>query len=784
MPGTLQAGTRAGHEFLPADTTSFVGRRREIDEARRALSECHLLTMTGPGGVGKTRLAIRVASRLRRAFPDGVCLVELAELRDPALLPNFIAEKLGLRDQSARSAVDTVIEYLEHRQMLLVLDNCEHLVDACALFVDAVIRACPGLRVLTTSRQSLRVFGERIMIVRPLPVPDLDGAPTPEALGQFDSVGLFVDRAVAVLPGFNVSDDNCEVLARLCRSLDGIPLAIELAAGRLLALSLDQIEERLSQRYRLLTSGMRTAPSRQRTLRALIDWSYDLCTRQEKQVWSRTSVFSGSFDLDAAEYVCQGDGLESDDVLQVVAALVDKSVLLREESEGAVRFRLLETVREYGQDKLVETGEHAEIRRRHRDWYAGLVDRCDAEFIGPHQVEWVGRLRDEHANLRVALDYCATEPGEARVGLRMATQLDDYWGIRGFHTEARHWLDNALAATPEPSPERASALRMDGWFALLQGDVEAAKPLLGEAAELATQLGHEAEGAYVTHAWGMGALFVGELDTAVALLSDALDRFRAAGVLRGEMFGLFSLGITLGMKGERERALALLGECLDLTSRAGETFWRPYALWSVAHIEVLVDELDRAEDTGKEALRLQWQLDNKLAMAFSVDTLAWVWQRRGDPSRAATLFGAAAAVWHQIGAAPECYVTFATAHYEHLERTRADLGEARFEAAFQHGYELPTQTAVDYALGESPRAADAPVPEARKSTPLTRRERQIANLVAEGMSNKQIAAQLVISQRTAEAHVEHILVKLEFNSRAQIAAWVAGNRSTVDTDAD
>jgi non-specific serine/threonine protein kinase len=397
----------------------------------------------------------------------------------------------------------------------------------------------------------------------------------------------------------------------------------------------------------------------------------------------------------------------------------------------------------------------------------------------------VGRLRREHANLRVALDYCATEPGEAVVGLRMATQLDDYWGIRGFHTEARHWLDNALSATPEPSPERASALRMDGWFALLQGDIEAAKPLLGEAAELAARLDYAAEVAYVTHAWGMASLFVGELDTAVALLDDALARFRAAGVRRGEMFGLFSLGITLGMRGGREKALALLDECLDVTSRAGDTFWRPYALWSVAHIEVLHNELDRAEEAGKEALRLQWQLDNKLAMAFSIDTLAWVWQRRGEASRAATLFGAASAVWHQIGAAPECYVTFATAHYKHLDRTRADLGEARFEAAFRDGYELPSQTAVDYALGESRRAAAEPVaPEPRRPTPLTRRERQIADLVAEGMSNKQIAAELVISQRTAEAHVEHILVKLEFNSRAQIAAWVVGHRSTVDSDTD
>ncbi|WP_137816253.1 ATP-binding protein [Gandjariella thermophila] len=776
MRGTLERA-RQHVTGLPADTTSFVGRRREIDQVRQALTGCRLLTLTGPGGVGKTRLALRVAARLRRAFPDGVCLVELAELHDPALLANLVAERLGLRDQSARAPADTVIDHLHCRRVLLVLDNCEHLVETCAAFVDTLVRNCPELRVLATSRQSLQVSGERVLTVPPLPVPDPDAPLTPESLGNYESVDLFVDRAVAVHPAFTVSADNCAVLGRLCRRLDGIPLAIELAARRLLSLSLEQIEERLGARYRLLTAGMRTAPTRQRTLQALIDWSYDLCTEREQLVWRRSSVFSGSFDLDAAEHVCSGDDLAPEDVLPAIGALVDKSVLLREDTDRTVRYRLLETIREYGQERLAAAGEREAVRRRHQDWYARLTQRWDTEWPGPDQVRWVERLRREHANLRVALDYCATERGEAATGLRMATQLDDYWAIRGQLAEARHWLDNALQVAPEPSPERAGAMRLSGWFALLQGDVEVGMTRLGQAGELAEQVGDAAEAAYVTHAWGMGALFIGQLDTAVELLSDALPRFHAAGVRRGQLFGQFSLGITLGMRGDRQRALDVLRDCVSTTEELGEGYWRSYALWAIAHIEVLYDALDVAEPAAREAIRLQWQLDNKLALAFSVDTLAWVLQRRGDPERAATLFGAAAALWRQVGASPGCYVTFEAPHNDHLRMARADLGDERFDTAFQKGYTMPAEAAIDLALGGAAPSRPSAPPTGHQGMPLTRRERQIAELVAEGLSNREIASRLVISPRTAEAHVEHILVKLEFNSRAQIAAWVAEKRS-------
>jgi predicted ATPase/DNA-binding CsgD family transcriptional regulator len=780
MSDTLDAGARRGYTPLPADVTSFVGRDREISDVRHALSTSRLLTLTGPGGVGKTRLALRVGRQLRRAFPDGTCLVELAQLRDPALLVNVVAEQLGLRDQSSRAAIDTVTEHLRVRQVLLVLDNCEHLVDACAQLVHALLRTCPKVRMLATSRQSLRVPGEHTMAIAPLPVPEPDDHPMPDSLGRYDSVSLFVDRATAVIAGFTVSEDNCEVLARLCRGLEGIPLAVELAAARLRFLSLGQLEERLAQRFRLLTAGTRTAPLRQRTLQALIDWSYELCTSQERLVWSRSSVFSGSFELDAAEYVCQGEGLAADDVLPAIASLIDKSVLSREETEGAIRYQLLETVREYGQSKLTDEA-NAAVRRRHRDWYAQLLDRLHAEWIGPCQVSWVSRLRREHANLRVALDYCVTQPDEAATGLRMAVLLDDYWDLRGLQTEARHWLDSGLAATPQPTLERLSALRMDGWFALLQGDLDVGKPLLLEAAQLADRLNDRTESAHVTHCWGMATLFMGDVNTAATLLRDGLAKFRASGCRRGEIFEMFLLGVALGIRGDRKEALAMLKECLEITTAAGDVYFRSYALWSVAYLEVLHDHLDRAEDAGMRALRMQWQLDNRLAMAFTIETLAWVTIRRDQPTRAATLFGAASAIWQQIGAAPEYYAPFATSHSEHLDQTRAELGDDCFDNAFRHGSRLPTDAAVRCALGTTI-STPSEDREDQPRTVLTRREHQIAELVAEGLSNKEIAAQLVISRRTVETHVEHILVKLGFNNRAQIAAWSADPDFKVTVD--
>ncbi|WP_435244065.1 ATP-binding protein [Streptomyces sioyaensis] len=756
---------------LPADVTSFVGRRRQIADTKRLLSETRLVTLTGPGGVGKTRLALHVATAKRRSFHDGACLIELAELRDPALLAYAAAEKLGLH-MSARPVIDTIIEHLAPREVLLVLDNCEHLVQDCALFVDALLRGCPKVRILATSRQSLGVNGETTLTVPPLPVPEPDGTPSPDALVQYDSVRLFIDRAKAVLPQFDLHGQDSAVLARLCRDLDGIPLAIELAAVWLRALSLSQIEERLSERYRLLDRGSPAAPTRHRTLRALMDWSHHLCSGPEQQVWARASVFSGAFDLAAVEKVGSGDGVTTEEVPHVIFSLVDKSILIREEDASGVYYRMLETVREYGQERLVAAGEYEATRRRHRDWYAKVVDRFGAEFIGPDQEAWIRRLHREHANLRVALGFCIGRPGEAVIALHMATMIDEYWSIRGVNTEARHWFDLALAASPEPTRQRSSALCLSAWYALLQGDTDAATRQLAEAAELAERLGGVGRHAFVTLMQGMKALFTGELESAASLIGDALSGFRAK-YPRGELFALAQLGLTLGLKGDREQGLAYLDECVATAAQVGEVYWRAWALWAISFVEVDHD-LGRAEATGMEALEIHGRMGGKLGLAFSIDALAWVHERQGRHIEAATLFGSAAATWREIGGSPDYYVPMGTVHHRYVSETRAALGADRYEAAFRYGYRLPPQEAIDVARGG--KAAETTPRPAGEQPPLTPREWQIAELVAEGLPNKDIAARLVISRRTAETHVDHILTKLEFTSRTQVAVWYTAQK--------
>ncbi len=768
-------GSRKRVGDLPADMTSFVGRRQEITEVKRLLSSSRLVTLTGAGGVGKTRLALRVARDLSRSFQGRVWFVELAELREAALLANTVAERVEIHDQSARPAVEALIESLRAKPGLVLLDNCEHLIGPCAELISTLLAACPELRILATGRQALGLLGESVYTVPVFAVPDVRRAHSAEALTSYAAIRLFVERAQAVQISFRLDASSAKAVAQVCHDLDGVPLAIELAAVRLRSLSVEQVAERLGERFRLLTTEARDVPARQRTLGALIDWSYDLCSDQERLVWARVSVFSGGFDLDAAEYVAAAGGdLAVEEVLGVVGSLTDKSILLHEGDAGGARYRMLETVREYGQARLVEAGEESAVRRRHRDWYEELAKRFAADWLGPEQVAWVQRLRQEHANLRVALEFCASEPGEAVVGLRMATRIDDYWLLRGFHAEARHWLERLLATVERPIGERLSALRIGGRLALLQGDRQAGRAQLAEAIELAERLEDDTERAYLILIRGMGALFTGDLPQAIALLRDSLTRSRAAGLLRGELYALYLLGMSLGLHGEREQGLALLEECLRTTSRLGETLWHSWALWSIAHVEVLYDDgLDRAEAAGKQALSMQQSLDNRLAMAFNLDTLAWTAVRRHDYLRAATLFGTAHAAWQAIGSTPENYAVFARLHHEYVTQARDALAEHAFRAAFERGEQMSTDDAIEFA-----REARRPAPAQSEGTEalLTRREREIAELVAEGLSNRDIATRLVISQRTAEAHVEHILAKLGFTKRAQIAAWLTGQR--------
>ncbi|MGP4020211.1 LuxR C-terminal-related transcriptional regulator [Saccharopolyspora sp. 5N708] len=781
MVSTARARVREPAGNLPADVTSFVGRRREITLTKRLLAESRVVTLTGPGGVGKTRLAIRVASNMRRSFRDKARCVELEDVRDGSLVVDAVIEQLGIGGPSAGDDIDTVIEQLKNREMLLLLDNCERVVEDVALLVDAVVRWCPGVRVLTTSRQSLGVAGEATMVVPPLQVPDIEHLPPPEAYEQFSSVRLFIERAKAAVPEFEVTAENATALMRLCHHLDGNPLAIELAALRLRSLSLRQLEERLAEHYDLLTEGRRGAPARQQTLRALIDWSYELASDQDRLTWARMSVFSGSFDLTGAEQVV-ADGLSETDVLGAIHSLVDKSVLMREEEGGEVRFRLPHTLREYGQHKLIGFGELDAVRQRHLAFYANLVGRFAADWIGPDQVAWVQRLRSEQGNLRVALRTAAASPETAGTALRMCTDLWPYWGIRGLNSEGRHWLDEAMAIAPHEVPERVRAQRVGAWFALLQGDTDTAKSMLEQATELADQRGEETEKAYLTLVRAMAAFFVNDIARAAALAEEALGQFRKREVLGGELFTLFGLGLVKGLGEDYSTGLGLLAECVRLTAERGELYWRSYALSASAQVEVRRGDPERAEAAAKEALGMQRQLDNRMGMATNVDSLAWVAQRQGRHERAARLFGAASTAWDAVRAAPGFWANFAADHDEHEAQTRASLGDGAFQEAFDRGRQLSLNSTIDYAL-EVKKNVRARSEDNVHPMPLTRRERQIAELVAQGNTNKEIAESLVIAQRTVEGHVQNILTKLDFSSRAQIGGWVATQKPGAVADA-
>ncbi|WP_228769993.1 ATP-binding protein [Actinokineospora alba] len=752
------------------DRTSYIGRDDELVLAQRLLAAGPLVTLVGPGGVGKTRLAGRIAAREEARFPDGVVLVELAELRDAQLLASTVAGRLGLHDQSSRPTVDVLIEHLRGMRMLLLLDNCEHLISACADLVSALIAACPQLVVLATSRQSLGVAGEHLIQVPPLPLPpEPDRAHSAERVAESDAVRLFVDRAVAVLPSFTITEDNYRDVAQLCRELEGLPLAIELAAVRLRSLSLSQITERLSHKMRLLTGGRRTAPRRQQTLRTLIDWSHQLCSPAEQLVWARASVFSGSFDLTAAEQVCGGDGVEDSEVLDLIHSLLDKSILSREDQDGQARYRMLETLREYGHDLLERSGDRPRVARLHRDFYAELTARWHAEWIGRDQVAWVARLRAEHANLRVALDYCVTEPGEATVALEMITRVDLYWGIRGALTEARLWLERADAAAPPRAPERVAAYRLDGWFALLQGDTEGGVAQLVKAGDLVAETGDEVQDAHVTLVWGMAALFTGNEARSRDLFAQALTAFDAHQERIGGLYASFTFGLATAVSGEVDQGRSRLRKTIAECEEIGEIFWRSWALWALSAVELLYGDNDEAELCAKQGLRLTQLISNRLAEAFLVTILSGTAMRKSRYTRAMTLIGVSDAMWDALAADPDRFGMFGTERRQRIDASRNALGDAASDAERARGRALPKPEAVRHAL-EEPTTTESTT---RSGKPLTKRETEIADLIAEGLTNKDIAAKLFISQRTAETHVDHILTKLGFHNRAQVAAWTA-----------
>jgi predicted ATPase/DNA-binding NarL/FixJ family response regulator len=787
MTGATNISGRWRAHGLPAELTSFVGRRREIADVRRLLSRSRLVTLTGVGGVGKTRLAQRVGAEAHRTFPDGVWLVELAELEDPGLLADTVAEALAVQDHSSRPVLDALIDHLRDRTALIVLDNCEHLLHACALFSDALLRGAPGVRILTTSREVLGIAGEQTLAVPVLSLPSPGaGDGRLSAFARYDAVRLFAERAAAVLPDFAVTADNRTAVEAICRRLDGIPLAIELAAVRLRALSVDQLLDRLDDRFRLLDSGSHAALPRHRTLRALIDWSHSLCTRQERLLWARASVFSGGLDIEAAEAVCAGDGIAREDVLGLVAAMVNKSVLLREEQPLGIRYRLLDTMRQYGRERLAESGEEAAVQRRHRDFYQGLCAETRARLFGPAQVPMLTRLKLENANLRAALDYCFTTPGESGSGLKMAGDLLYHW-LTGHLREGRRRLDQGLTVDPEPSSVRARALVVDSFLAVAQGDIGAAVEMLDESQRIGEELGDDQACADAACHRGLIALDRGEAEVAVALWEEAVARRPPTGDVTGRALALGWLVAARTLRGDLPGALRAAEENLALCEAHGEGLHRAYTKTMLGVVLWLQGGTARASLEAKESLAFHRSLGNPRGIGINLSLLAWIAATDGAYERAGRLLG----ILETFAQAPSARRAIGApiSGYRHLmryqEECEADLrraiGERDADAAVEWGARLSAEEALAYALRDDVPDETGP----HRPASLTRRETEVARLIARGMSNKRIAAELVISQRTVEGHVEHILGKLCFNSRTQIALWTQdqdGGRRTAALD--
>ncbi|QBJ95890.1 tetratricopeptide repeat protein [Rhodococcus sp. ABRD24] len=774
-PTKMPERNRRGN--MPSELTSFVGRRAELADVRKMMSSSRLVTLIGIGGVGKTRLALRLAEKAKRSFSDGVWLVELGEVHDPSLVNDVVAATLEVGDHPGRSPQEALTEFLVTRDLLLVLDGCEGVIDSTAELVESLLLACPRLTILATSREPLNIGGEAVLPVPPLTVPDPDHQPALQALPRFDAVTLFADRAAAAVPSFELTEENRVAVARICNRLDGLPLSIELAAARLRAMSPQEILGRLTDRYALLTRGSRVAPARQQTLRLCVDWSYELCTPIEQRVWARLSVFAGGFEIDAAEHVC-ADPNSSFDLVDVVTSLVDKSILVRVPSRST-RYRMLETLRDYGRTKLGQSGVLSSVRDSHRNWCQHLVLTAEEEWVSSRQPDWLALLGREIPNVREALEFSLETGREAEAGLQIAAAMYWFWMSRGLLGEGRRWLERLLAAAPERATlARVKALDAASILAGFQRDLSAARAMVEKAHTLAEQVDDSSVQTVINHADGLVALFLGDLRHACL----CLERASGSTAVRNDprqVGALHMLGVTYTRLGRTACAIECYERVIEITESCGESVFRSYSLWALAVAVWRQGDCARALHLLKQSLRLARDVENPRTVAVCLEALAWIHADERDAHRAAVLMGAATELEKSVGSATILLFHLNHHHDQCVRVATHALGEAGFESARLLGVSMSFADVLAYALDESarqPPPATVQTTRTPVSATLTRRENEIARLVNEGLTDKAIATRLVISPRTVSGHVEHILAKLGFTSRAQVAAWVADCR--------
>ncbi|MFI6740115.1 ATP-binding protein [Nonomuraea sp. NPDC050451] len=681
-------------DWRQADIPGFVGRRHEIAEVRRLLTKTRLLTLTGVGGVGKTRLARRISEILPQRYREGVRLVELATIDDEDLLAPAVAAALGIHDRTP-DLVALLIEHLADKQLLLVLDNCEHLLGSCARLVQQLLRGTSRLQILATSRQSLGVYGERVLPVPSLPIPR-PGDRTRD-IARSEAVRLFTERAATIRPGFRVDAANARAVARLARRLDGIPLAIELAAVRLRTTSVEDLVNELDQRLEVPAEVGPGTLARHQTLRATMEWSFELCSPGERRLWARLSMFAGGVDVETAEAVCPGQGLDCEDVLDLMMGLVDKSILGVAEPHGAGgRHRMLETIRAYGREQL-PAAEAEALRERYIGHYRRLAERVRVDRVEPDQIDRMRVLQPELPNVRVALDLCFARPGDAPAGLEIASELWANWLVAGALSEGRHWLKRGLALVPGSSVARAMGLWADGLLAHYQGDAAAADAR--ECLALARQLRDEAALAFAVQLSGVAALSEGDVEGGLAFLEEARTRHWARG-------DVHAVGVTLYLAAlfaatmRPDRAAEYGEELVTLCEKRNATLFRAYALYAVGMARWEQGDWRQTEARMREVTACWSAADDRWGLPQCLEALAWTAGARGRYERAARLLGAAHLLWEAVASSPTRLPYQARSHQECAERARRALGAQAFTAAFRDGTRLELSRAVAYALEE------------------------------------------------------------------------------------
>jgi predicted ATPase/DNA-binding CsgD family transcriptional regulator len=754
---------------MPAESTSFVGRRRLLAEVKAAFASTRLLTLVGPGGVGKTRLALRAAADLQRALRDGVWFVDLAGLEDPHLVAKAVISNLGVADQSGQWPTSLLVSHLASREALLILDNCEHLLDAVAVLADVVLKEAAGVRLLATSRQPLGISGERVVQVPPLTLQGEPGTDAGQGVAHSEAVALLVARAADAGVQLEDTDATRQLLLDLCRRLDGMPLALELAAVRLRAIGLDQLLERLSDRFAVLTGGSRAALPRQQTLRATIDWSHDLLSGPEAALLRRLAVFPSDMGLDAVEAVATQTGLERKSVLELLSSLIDKSFVARLSPAANARYKLHETMREYALIKLHEAEEEPAAINAFVTFYADMCQVAEKAAQSPQLVEWLKRMDGEADNVRAALARCLHGPDHV-VGVAMVGSLLWYWTARAT-SEGAYWLDLYLERRGADDAGLAHALFARGYVSMVLGDATTASPVLEEAEAKARAARDSPLIARVLSVSAGVRVMSGDLEGARSQLLEArtlAQRLDDPGV--DAMLALTEGFIALG-EADSETAGRVYAEWAPRARDRGDIQTLSYLLSSYGFALLQKDQPNQAGPLLQESLGIERRLENRDMILYLLDGLASHAAMVGRLQRSARLLGAAETLQAETGVRlmPHMEPMLARAR----ETITASLGISALESETQAGKRMSTAEAIAFALDEKKAGRLDASPVAQRMTPLSKRELEVARLVGEGMSNKEIGSRCFLSERTVETHVSNILNKLGINSRVEVARWVA-----------